>query len=72
MPRYSPDMLIQDVLMSHPGVTAIFERHGLACGSCFAADMETLQAVAHMHEVSVETLIAELDSLPDPSEEEGR
>lgn len=72
MPRYSADMLIQDVLMSHPGVSAIFERYGLACGSCFAADLETLQAVAHMHGVSVESLMAELDALPDPSWEEGR
>jgi hybrid cluster-associated redox disulfide protein len=72
MPRYSADMLIQDVLTSHPHAAAVFERHGLACGSCFAADMETLAAVAHMHDVAVESLIAELDALPEPSEKEGR
>jgi hybrid cluster-associated redox disulfide protein len=72
MGRYSADMLIQDVLMSHPGVPAIFERYGLACGSCFAADLETLQSVAHMHDVSVQSLIAELDALPVSSEKGGR
>jgi hybrid cluster-associated redox disulfide protein len=72
MGRYSADMLIQDVLMSHPGVPAIFERYGLACGSCFAADMETLQSVAHMHDVPLDSLVAELDALSDQSEKEGR
>ncbi|MBE0416511.1 MAG: DUF1858 domain-containing protein [Coriobacteriia bacterium] len=72
MPRYTADMLIQDVLTSHPGAAAVFERHGLACKSCLAAGMETLGAVAHMHDVSVESLIAELDALPDSSEKGGR
>jgi len=70
MPRYRADMCIQDVLTSHPGAAAVFQRHGLACGACFAADMETLEAVAQMHGVSVEALIAELEELPEQRERE--
>lgn len=70
MPHYRADMRIQDVLTSHPGAAAVFQRHGLACGACFAADMETLDAVAHMHGVSVDLLIAELEELPDLHETE--
>lgn len=72
MPRYRADMLIQDVLTSHPAAAEVFGRHGLACSSCFAADLETLEAVAQMHDVSVEALIAELEALPEVPEEEGR
>lgn len=61
--RYHPDMLIHDVLTSHPGATAVFERHGLACGGCIGADIETLRAVAQMHDVDVDRLIAELEAL---------
>lgn len=63
MRRYHADMLIQDVLTSHPGAAAVFERHGLGCGGCIGADIETLQAVAQMHDVDVELLIRELEAL---------
>ena len=72
MARYRPDMLIQDVLMSHPAAASVFERHGLGCPSCIGADMETLEAVAHMHDVSVSDLIAELEALPQLQEKEER
>lgn len=65
MARYHEDMLIQDVLTSHPGAPAVFHRHGLACGGCIGADIETLGAVAHMHDVDVALLIRELDALVD-------
>lgn len=63
MPRYSPDMLIQDALLSHPGAAEVFERHGLACAGCLASGMETLGAVATVHEVSVDALLGELEAL---------
>ena len=65
--RYRADMLIRDVLTSHQDAARVFARHGLACPSCLAADMETLGAVAHMHDVELETLIAELNALPEES-----
>jgi hybrid cluster-associated redox disulfide protein len=71
MARFTPDSLIQDVLVSRPDAAGVFERHGLACPSCLAAGMESVAAVASMHEVSVSALLAELNSLPvGPAEEE--
>jgi hybrid cluster-associated redox disulfide protein len=60
---YTRDMLIRDVLISHEGVSGVFERHGLGCAQCMGADMETLAAVASMHEISVDVLLADLNDL---------
>ncbi|MDP2182581.1 MAG: DUF1858 domain-containing protein [Actinomycetota bacterium] len=67
MAPYTADMLIRDVLVSHPGATTVFERHKLGCASCLAAGMETLGSVAGMHGVPVEALISDLDRLEDPT-----
>lgn len=70
--RYTTDMLISDILKSNRAAAEVFARHGLSCPSCLAADVETLSAVAHMHDVDPRVLIAELEELPDASTEEGR
>ncbi len=59
------DTLIREVLVSYPDAADVFERHGLACASCLASGMETVSAVAAMHDVSVDALLAELNELPD-------
>jgi hybrid cluster-associated redox disulfide protein len=61
------DTLIRDVLCSVPGAAVVFERFGLGCASCMAADMESLSAVASAHDVSVSALLAELDALSGPN-----
>lgn len=65
MGGYTRDMVIKDVLTSHAGVGRVFERHGLGCAACMAAEMETLASVAVMHDISVDVLIADLDELLD-------
>lgn len=71
MAQITRDTLIRDVLVGHPDAADIFESHGLACASCLASGMETVSAVATMHEVSVDALLAELNELPDlPASEE--
>jgi len=71
MPRVTQDTMIRDVLMGHPEAADVFDRHGLACASCLASGMETVSAVAAMHDVSVEALLADLNGLPDsPAPEE--
>jgi hybrid cluster-associated redox disulfide protein len=60
---YTSDMLIRDVLLSNEAAPAVFERHGLACCHCLAAEMETLAAVASMHEIPVDVLLADLNAL---------
>lgn len=61
-------MLIRDVLLEEPRAAAIFSAHGLGCPSCLAAEMETIDAVAAMHGVSAEGLLAELEALDAPRE----
>lgn len=70
--RYSADMLISEVLTSNQAAAEVFSRHGLSCPACLAADVETLAAVAQMHDVDIDVLISELDSLPVESPEEVR
>jgi len=64
------DTMIREVLVSFPDAADVFDRHGLACASCLASGMETVSAVATMHDVSVEVLLAELNQLSDSSEPE--
>jgi hybrid cluster-associated redox disulfide protein len=64
MQQYTADMLISDVLVSHPEAVAVFNRFGLGCPSCLAAELETLQSVATMHDVPVESLLEALQDLP--------
>jgi hybrid cluster-associated redox disulfide protein len=64
MPRITRDSMIRDVLVAYPQAADVFDRHGLACASCLASGMETVSAVASMHDVSVEVLLAELNELP--------
>lgn len=63
MPRVTGEMVISDVLLSTPGASGVFDRLGLGCPSCFAASMETLAAVASMHEVPLDVLLAELNAV---------
>lgn len=66
MAEITRDTMIRDVLVSHPDAADVFERHGLACASCLASGMDTVSAVANMHDVSVDVLLAELNALHDP------
>lgn len=70
METYSRDMLIRDALLLHEGAAAVFERHGLGCGHCLAAEMETLSAVAAMHDLPVDVLLADLNALEHDSGED--
>jgi len=65
MTRYAPDMLISDVLASDPHVARVFTSLGLGCPSCLGAGMETLDSVASMHDVPLQTLLDALDAVHD-------
>ena len=60
---FREDTLIKDVIASRPGAGAVLESHGLSCGSCLAASMETLSDAANVHDVPVDQLLAELNEL---------
>jgi hybrid cluster-associated redox disulfide protein len=71
MDAFTADTLIRDVLLAHPEAADVFEAHGLACPSCLAAGMESISAVATMHDVSISALLAELNKLTTrPAEED--
>lgn len=70
MSQYSADMRISEVLVSNPRAVSVFSSLGLGCSSCMAAEMETLESVASMHDVPVEQLLSALDAMP-PTENEG-
>lgn len=63
MATFTRDTLIRDVLSSLEGSAAVFERYGLGCPMCLAADLETLSSVATMHDIPVDGLIADLNAL---------
>jgi hybrid cluster-associated redox disulfide protein len=71
MAQYTRETLIRDVLNSAEGSAAVFERYGLACPMCLAADMETLSSVASMHDIPVHGLIADLNALRTDDDEVG-
>jgi hybrid cluster-associated redox disulfide protein len=58
------DTTIREILVGYPDAAAVFERNGLACASCLASGMDTVSAVAAMHDVSVDALLAQLNQLP--------
>lgn len=70
--QITAEMVISDVLANQPGSAEVFGRLGLGCPSCFAASMETLSAVASMHEVPLDLLLAELNAVAEQSEAEER
>lgn len=63
MERFSADMLVRDVLTAHPEAAAVLERLGLGCGSCLAADMDSLRSVASMHDIVLGDLLEDLNAL---------
>lgn len=63
MAQFHADTLVKDVLSAHPEAASVLERHGLGCASCLAAAMDTLASAASVHEVSLDTLLAELNQI---------
>lgn len=65
------DMLVRDVIASHPDAAAVFEKHGLGCASCLAAGMESVATVASVHDLPLHVLLDDLDALY-PNDDPGR
>jgi hybrid cluster-associated redox disulfide protein len=66
MAEITRDTLIREVLVGYPDAAEVFDRHGLACASCLASGMESVSAVAAIHDVPVDVLLAELNQLSVP------
>lgn len=64
MREITADMLISEVLSVSPNAAAVFARHGLGCAGCVASSMESLAAVASVHDVSLDRLLEDLKADP--------
>ncbi len=69
MEHFSADTLVRDVLTSHPEAAGVLDRLGLGCGSCLAADMDTLRSVASMHDIRLDELLRNLNALLDEEDD---
>lgn len=63
MHEVTADTLVSDILSRYPQSVTVFETHGLGCPTCLAAGMDTLASVASMHDVSLDALINDLQTL---------
>jgi len=59
------DMSILEALQAHPRAKEIFVKHGMACLSCMGAVEESIEAGAQMHGIDINTLLEELNQLPE-------
>ncbi len=55
------DMIIRDVRDRHPGVTAVFQAHGLPCAGCQVGASETVAQGARTHKLDVAPILADLN-----------
>ncbi len=57
------DMTIQEIVARYPKSIPVFERYGLGCCVCLAAEFENLEAGAIFHGVNVDDLLRDLNRL---------
>ena len=56
----TPRSVIADILREHPECIDVFDRHEMPCRTCMGVSTDTLEEGAIMHDVDIESLIAEL------------
>jgi len=57
------DMIIAEVINSHPETLSVFKRFGLDCCECQIADLETLEHGAGVHKVCIDELLEALNTM---------
>jgi hybrid cluster-associated redox disulfide protein len=55
------DMVIREVRDKYPGITAVFQAHGLPCAGCHVGSYETIAGGARTHNLDVEAILADLN-----------
>ena len=56
------EMIISDIISQHPETLPVFRQFGLDCYECQIADLETLAHGAGVHKISIDQLLASLNS----------
>jgi len=59
------EMKIGDIIRQHPATIKVFSQHHLECLECQIADLDTLEHGAGIHNISIDTLLEELNSVAD-------
>ncbi|OFX14487.1 MAG: hypothetical protein A2Z18_05210 [Armatimonadetes bacterium RBG_16_58_9] len=54
------ESIIADVLREHPECIEVFDRHHMPCRTCMGASVGTLAEGAMMHDLDLDTILAEL------------
>lgn len=57
------EMPLIEALRFHPQTREIFAKHGMSCIGCLGSSIETIENAAKMHDIDVELLLQELNSL---------
>lgn len=57
------DMTIQEIVSNYPESVPVFERYGLGCVACLAAEFEKLESGAIVHGVNLDDLLRDLNAL---------
>jgi hybrid cluster-associated redox disulfide protein len=63
MAEFTKEMSIQDAMLAHPKAKDVFERLGMSCQDCMAAQVESIEAGAAMHGIDPDEVVAELRGL---------
>ncbi len=58
----SQEMIIADIIAQHPETLPVFKQFNLDCYECQIADLETLGHGAGVHKISIDQLLASLNS----------
>ncbi|MGI5836095.1 MAG: DUF1858 domain-containing protein [Chloroflexota bacterium] len=56
------DMTIQEIVARYPRCVPIFERYGLSCCGCLAAEFENLESGAIVHGANLNDLLRDLNA----------
>lgn len=56
------EMMIQEIVARYPETISVFERYGLGCYGCLAAEFENLEDSAKVHSVMLPELLRDLNA----------
>ncbi len=55
------DMIIKDIIESHPETLEVFFDYGISCVGCVNSYIETLEEGAKLHDIDVDELLIDLN-----------
>lgn len=61
--KIKKDMSVEEVLMSHPDVINVFEKHNIDCSGCLISDSDTIEDAASLKGADCESLLEDLNAL---------